>query len=288
MANVSIENRYLIAEVNPDGAELKSLRNKETGIEYIWQANPEYWNRSAPLLFPIVGEVTNNTLKVDGQEYTIGRHGFVRDMRLEVSTINETEVEYYLKSTDETLEKYPFNFHFSVKFELKEKQLITTFIVKNTDDKNIYFSVGAHPAFNLPSGTIEDYYIEFEQAETLSRHLLNNNNFSGETEAVITNTNQLPLNTALFHKDAIVFRDMQSKSLTLKSNKNNYALKMDFEGFPYFGIWTKPNCEKFVCLEPWCGLADHHAFNGEFKDKEGIISLPVGETFTRSFSTTVL
>lgn len=287
MSNVSIENKYLIAEVNSDGAELKSLKNKETGVEYIWQADPLFWNRSAPLLFPIVGEVTNNVLKVDGQEYPIGRHGFVRDSRLEVSAINETEVEYSLKSTDETLEKYPFNFLFSVKFELKEKQLITTFTVKNTDDKDIYFSVGAHPAFNLPGGKIEDYYIEFEQAETLNRHLLKNNNFSGEMEVVITNSNQLPLSTALFDKDAIVFRDMQSKSLTLKSKVDDYSMKMDFEGFPYFGIWTKPNCEKFICLEPWCGLADHHAFNGEFKDKEGVNSLAPNETFTRSFITTV-
>ena len=288
MANLSIENKYLIAEINPDGAELKSLKNKETGIEYIWQADPLFWNRSAPLLFPIVGEVTNNVLRVNGQEYPIGRHGFVRDMRLEISSIHENEVTYSLKSTAETLEKYPFNFHFAVKFELKEKQLITTFTVKNTDDKSIYFSVGAHPAFNLPGGNIEDYYIEFEQAETLSRHLLKNNNFSGETEEVISNANQLSLTTALFDKDAIVFKNMQSKSLTLKSKVDDYAVKMDFEGFPYFGIWTKPNCEKFVCLEPWCGLADNHDFNGEFKDKEGIISLAPNENFKRSFTTEIV
>lgn len=287
MANVSIENKYLVAEINPQGAELKSLRNKETGVEYIWQADPLFWNRSAPLLFPIVGEVTNNTIQVEGESYTLNRHGFARDLRLEVATINETEVEYSLKSNDETLAKYPFQFTFSVKYELKDKQLLTTFTVKNDDEKDIYFSVGAHPAFNLPSGNIEDYYIEFEKEETLSRHLLKNNNFSGETEPVISNSNQMQLNTTLFDKDAVVFKDMQSKSLTLKSKVDNYAVKMDFEGFPYFGIWTKPNCEKFVCLEPWCGLADHYSFNREFKDKEGIITLPTGEVFKRTFSVEV-
>lgn len=283
MANVSIENKYLIAEVNPDGAELKSLKNKETGIEYIWQADPLFWNRSAPLLFPIVGEVTDNVLKVEGKDYSLGRHGFLRDMRLEIETINETEVEYYLDSNSETLEKYPYNFLFKVKYELKEKQLITTFTIENSDEKDIHFSVGAHPAFNLPSGNIEDYYIEFEQEETLNRHLLKDNIFSGETEVVITGSNQLPLNTALFDKDAIVFKNMQSKSLTLKSRIDDYALKMDFEGFLYFGIWTKPNCEKFVCLEPWCGLADNSNFSGEFKNKEGINSLVPNEVFRRSF-----
>jgi galactose mutarotase-like enzyme len=284
MANVSIENKYLIAEINPDGAELKSLKSKETGIEYIWQANPEFWNRSAPILFPIVGAVENNTIQVEGKEYSLPRHGFVRDMRLEVATINEKEVEYYLKSSTETLAKYPFQFYFSVKYQLNENKLKTVFTVKNTDTKNIYFSVGAHPAFNLPSGNISDYFIEFEKEETLNRHLLKNNTFSGETERVIANTNHLPLSTALFDKDAIVFKDMQSQSFSLKSKTNDYKVRMDFDGFPYFGIWTKPNCEKFVCLEPWCGLADNSGFDDEFKNKEGINILTEGATFQRSFT----
>ncbi len=284
MANVSIENKYLIAEINPDGGELKSLKSKATGTEYIWQANPEFWNRSAPILFPIVGAVENDATQVEGKEYSLPRHGFVRDMRLEVAAINEKEVEYYLKSSAETLAKYPFQFYFSVKYQLKENQLTTTFTVKNTDTKDIYFSVGAHPAFNLPSGNIEDYFIEFEKEETLNRHLLKNNTFSGETEQVVNHSNQISLNTALFDKDAIVFKDMRSQSLSLKSKIDGYKVKMDFEDFPYFGIWTKPNCEKFICLEPWCGLADNSGFNDELKNKEGINTLAEGDTFQRSFT----
>jgi len=288
MANVSIENKYLVAEICPQGAELKSLKDKATGTEYIWQANPLFWNRSAPILFPIVGTVVNNTINSNGQKFQMGRHGFVRDLRLEIETINETEVEYCLKSNEETLEKYPYKFLFTVKYELKEKQLTTTFTIKNTDEKDIYFSVGAHPAFNLPSENIEDYYIEFEQAEILDRYLLKNNTFCGETEQLLNNTNQLSLSTALFDKDAIVFKNIQSKYLSLKSRKDHFAIKMSFDGFPYFGIWTKPNCEKFICLEPWCGLADSSTFAGEFKDKEGINSLAPTEVFKRSFTTEIV
>lgn len=284
---ITIENKHISAQFKPYGAELKSLKNKSTDREYIWQADPEFWNRSAPLLFPIVGEVTHNAIKVDGTQYSLGRHGFARDLRFEVSSIHEAEVEYYLKNTEETLEKYPFKFRFSVTYAVKEHSLITKFSIKNTDEKPIYFSVGAHPAFNLPSGNIEDYYIEFEQPETLYRHLLANNTFSGEKELIVENTTRLPLSSALFDKDAIVFKDMKSQQLTLKDKLGDYAVKMSFEGFPYFGIWTKPNCERFVCLEPWCGLADTAGFNGEFKDKEGIVSLAEGETFNRTFSTEI-
>ena len=135
----------------------------------------------------------------------------------------------------------------------------------------------------MPTGNITDYYIEFERPETLHRHLLADNLFSGETEEVLKNSSRLELQTQLFEKDAIVFKNMQSGWMALKSKTGNYTVKMDFEGFPYFGIWTKPNCEQFICLEPWCGLADNTNFKGEFKDKEGVIALPEGQVFERVF-----
>jgi galactose mutarotase-like enzyme len=281
---ITLQNQNLSAAINPLGAELKSLKNLQTGFEYIWQANPEFWNRSAPILFPIVGEVKNGVFTVDGSQYPMGRHGFARDSVFTVSHQTETEAVFTLESSAETLKIYPFEFSFSVGFKLEGNKLITTFTVNNTGAKTLNFSVGAHPAFNLPGQKIEDYYIEFEQPETLSRHLLKNNLFSGETELVVSNNRTLALNTALFDKDAIVFKNTASTKMSLKSLKGNYVLTMDFEGFPYFGIWTKPNCHEFLCLEPWCGLADNANFDGDFSEKEGIADLAVGEVFERSFT----
>lgn len=280
----TLQNQYLTASISPMGAELKSLVNRETGFEYIWQADPTYWNRSAPILFPIVGEVANNTLRVNGVEYTMGRHGFARDCVFTVTHQSEDEVVFTLENSEDTLKIYPYQFRFSVGFKLMGQSLVTTFTVVNPADDTLHFSVGAHPAFNLPGGNIEDYYIEFEKAETLHRHLLANNVFSGETEWVIENSKQLSLTTSLFDKDAMVFKDMVSKSLSIKNKKGDYSLTMDFEGFPYFGIWTKPNCNEFLCLEPWCGHADNAGYTGEFKDKEGIVALPAGQVFERRFS----
>jgi galactose mutarotase-like enzyme len=281
---ITIQNQNLSAAIHPNGAELKSLKNLQTGFEYIWQADPTYWNRSAPILFPIVGEVKNGVFTVDGSQYAIGRHGFARDSVFTVNRQTETEAVFTLESNAETLKIYPFEFSFSVGFKLEGNKLVTTFTVNNTGPKTLNFSVGAHPAFNLPTGNIEDYYIEFEKPETLSRHLLKDNLFSGETELVINNSNTLPLTTAFFDKDAVVFKNMASTKMSLKSKTGDYNLTMDFEGFPYFGIWTKPNCHQFLCLEPWCGLADNANFNGEFSEKEAIVSLSPNAVFERHFT----
>lgn len=281
---ITIKNEYLTATIDPLGAELKSLKNLKTGFEYIWQANPAYWNRSAPILFPIVGEVKNRAYRVDGNEYSLGRHGFARDSVFEITKHNNDEAILTLKSNPDSLKKYPFEFEFSVGYLLQENSILTTFTIHNPSTQNIYFSVGAHPGFNLPAKQLEDYYIEFEKPETLERWLLKDNVFSGETETVVSNSNSLPLTASLFDKDAIVFKNMASKKLGLKSFNGDYNLTMDFEGFPYFGIWTKPNCHGFVCLEPWCGLADNASSNGDFKEKEGVSLLNPNSTFTRQFS----
>lgn len=281
---LTIQNEVFSATISSLGAELKSLKNLKTGFEYIWQADPAYWNRSAPILFPIVGELKNGAYRVDGNEYSLSRHGFARDSVFEITKRTNDEVVLTLKSNPDSLKKYPFDFEFSVGYLLQGNSILTTFTIYNPNTQNIYFSVGAHPGFNLPSKQLENYYIEFEKPETLERWLLKDNVFSGETEPVINNSTRLPLVTSLFDKDAVVFKNMVSKKLSLKSLNGDYSLTMDFDGFPYFGIWTKPNCHEFVCLEPWCGLADNSNFNGEFSEKEGVIVLVAGQVFERQFT----
>jgi galactose mutarotase-like enzyme len=280
----TIENNSLLITISTLGAELKSIYAKERQQEYLWQGSPDWWPRRAPVLFPIVGKLNNNVYRVNGKVFSLPQHGFARDNEFVVGERGADTIEFVLKSGNELLQNYPFPFELRIRYSLEGPQLHVRYDVENKGSQRMYFSIGAHPGFPLQSGeTLSDYYIEFEKAETLDRHLLDEGLFNGKTERVISNEKILSLNNDLFAKDAIVFKGMQSTWLFLRSRKSDYRLKFSCEGFPYFGIWSKPGAP-FLCLEPWCGLADSKGFEGEFKDKEGIQALEAGMIFSRSFS----
>ncbi|HEY8400021.1 MAG TPA: aldose 1-epimerase family protein [Cytophagaceae bacterium] len=281
-----IINEFLKVTVKSSGAELISLKNTITNLEYLWQGDPAYWARRAPVLFPIVGRLKDHKLQVDGQSYTLPQHGFARDMIFDLVDHQDDCLTYKLKSSEETLKIYPFNFELTITYRLVKNKLVVTYEVKNTDDKTIYFSIGAHPAFRCPlvqGEKFEDYYLEFEKPETAERLLLTEGLFNGQTEPVLNNENILPLSYDLFdEKDAVVFKGTRSRTVSIKSKKSKNVINVDYSGFPYLGIWTKK--APFICIEPWYGLADKVDFNGEFKDKEGVRPLIKGRTFNCEFS----
>ena len=282
-----IINECLKVTVKSSGAELISIKNTFTNKEYLWQGDPEFWGRRAPILFPIVGKVNANKYKIDGETYNLPQHGFARDMHFERIDQQDNTLTYLLKSTEDTLKVYPFKFELTVTYKLEKNKVIVSYEVKNTDDKNIWFSIGAHPAFNCPLEANEqfsDYYLEFEKSENDSSCVLENGLITEKKIPVLNNTKVLPLSTELFDSDAVIFKDIRSSVVKLKSQKSGHQVALDFTGFPYLAFWSKKGGAPFVCIEPWYGIADKVDYSGDFKEKDGIKSLAKGKIFKSEYS----
>jgi galactose mutarotase-like enzyme len=276
----NIQSEALSVTISAKGAELISVKDKKTGFEFIWDANPSVWNRHAPVLFPIVGKLNNNTIKINGKHFEMNQHGFARDLVFEPIEVYGDLMKFMLESNDVSLAKYPYQYRFFITYQLTGNSLKITYCVYNLSEENLYFSVGAHPGFKLPIPQLDQYFIEFEKPENLVRHLLSDGLLNEKTEIIGLNQTILPLSNQLFLKDAIVFKDLKSSWLKLVQTENNYAIKLNFEGFPFMGIWTKVGQEAFLCLEPWQGIADKIGFEGEISAKEGIQCVTANETLS--------
>lgn len=283
----TLTNGILEVSISPKGAELQSIINQQTGLEYLWNADPNFWAKKSPVLFPIVGGLKNNTYSYKGNSYTLGRHGFARESVFEVHEQTPTSVTYVLRSNENTLKVYPFAFAFYVSYSIDGNQLTCTYKVGNTGNEDLYFSCGAHPAFKIPltEGTdYTDWFLQFAETENAGKYPLTADGLVIEGPVpCLGNTNQLALNKPLFYGDALVFKELKSTSISILSNKSEHGLKMDFVGFPYYGIWSFKDAD-FVCLEPWCGIADGEHASGELQEKEGINLLGVGDVWKRSWS----
>ena len=286
----TLKNNQLTVKINPKGAELTSIFNHENQTEYLWNADPKFWGKSSPVLFPIVGALKNNVYRFEGQQYTLSRHGFARDREFIVEKSKENSVIFLLTHDENSLKIYPFKFEFRLIYSLENNTMNVTYSVKNIGENKMYFSVGGHPAFALPlaeNTTYDDYYLEFNKTETFKRWglttegLINTQPFD-----FLKDTSQLNLTKKLFYDDAIVFKNIESTSVILKSKKTNRQLKFDFGGFPYVGIWAAKDAN-FVCIEPWCGIADSANHNQELTEKEGINCLDMGDIFEKTWRITL-
>jgi galactose mutarotase-like enzyme len=284
MLITTIKNSDLTAVIKHTGAELCSLKD-HTNKEYIWEGNPTFWGKHSPILFPIVGTLKNNSFSYNGINYQLSRHGFAREMDFELIDKQENSATFSLKSSDETVKKYPFEFELQLIYTLENKSLKIEYKVINNGKSKMPFSIGAHPAFALP-GNFENYSLEFQKEEPLEFYLLEDGLISNTTDKVKLNKNQLDLNYKLFENDALVFKKIISKSLTILENSNP-LLKVNYEDFPDLGIWTPPNAP-FICIEPWFGYSDTvNQFDNLF-EKEGIQILNPNETFNSKFSIEIL
>jgi len=282
--NTTISNSTLSVSIKHAGAELFSIKNNNNK-EYIWEGNPDFWGKHSPVLFPIVGTLKNNTYTIDGKEYQLPRHGFARDMEFQLIEKTENSATFSLESTTETLKKYPFEFELQLIYTLEDTSLSIAYKVINKSDKKMPFSIGAHPAIALPEN-FENYAFEFNQEETLKYYLLENDLISKKTKVLETTNNTVPLNYSLFENDALIFKTLKSKSLTILENSNPY-IKVDFEDFPSLGLWTKEKAP-FICIEPWLGYSDTAENSGDLFEKEGILVLEANENFQSKFSITIL
>jgi len=288
----TINNNRLGISVKESGAELCRIFSTTTGKEFMWDGNPEVWGSFAPVLFPIVGGLRENTYYYEGQQFELPRHGIVRNnSKVQLTGKTEDRLSFTLSYDEESLEVYPFRFELTISFILNENEITVHHKVMNLGTEEMLFSIGSHPAFCCPRGpeeTYEDYYLEFEQEETVSRWLINEGGLqTGVTEDVLKDTRILPLTHALFLRDALIFKDLKSKTVALKSRKSKEVVSFSYKEFPYLGIWAKPEGD-YICIEPWLGVADHEDSNQDLKNKEGILGLEVGETFEVSYLIDIL
>ena len=289
--NYSIENAQLSVTVSSFGAELQNLVCKQTGVEYMWSGDPDFWGKKSPVLFPIVGALKNNTYFLNHNSYQLGRHGFAREKEFELKQKTRDSLLFMLKSDDESLKIYPFEFEFLILYKIFGRSLKVTYTVKNTGKDSMCFSVGGHPAFKAPifeSDRYEDYILKFEKNETTGRWPITKEGLIGKPPTPLLNDESvLKLKKELFYTDAIVLKNLISESVSLLSTKQNRGIRFDFPGFSYLGIWAAKDAD-FVCIEPWCGIADSEDTNQSIINKEGINKLCAGAFFERAWTVSLI
>ncbi len=288
----TIENEFLKIDILAKGAELQSIFNKKLFLEYMWEGDPAFWGKRSPVLFPIVGSLKDNTYYYEGKAYQLPRHGFARDSDFKVTDQSGSSISFTLVRNDAILENYPFQFKFDIIYTLQDNQLLVTYRIVNKGEINqkLYFSVGGHPAFKLPllTGTAyTDYYLEFNKVENAGRWQITTDGLIGSNPTpLMENTQQLRLGKQLFYKDAVVFKDLRSDKVKLVCDKAGELFEFDFTGFPYLGIWAAKGAD-FVCIEPWCGIADSEHASQQLTEKEGIIALDSTDQFERTWRLTI-
>ncbi|MBC2182148.1 aldose 1-epimerase family protein [Listeria sp. FSL L7-0233] len=288
---IKLENELLLVEMKTAGAELTRISRKDTGLEYLWNADSKFWGRHSPVLFPTVGRLVEDTYLVDGKPYHLGQHGFARDRDFKVIEQTDNSVRFELDADEDSFAVYPYKFKLSIIYTLEKDTVAISYEVENRDDKRIYFSIGAHPAFNLPltEGTaFEDYYLDFGTEENLETLCLEGPYRSGAIEKVVDEpARYLPLNYDLFKNDALIFEALKQKSVTIKSDKTPHFVKVSFPEFPFVGIWTAKAGTPFLCIEPWYGIADGAGESVELRDKAGIEHLEPEAVFASEYTITV-
>lgn len=281
---VTIKNEYITAKIYELGAELKSLVFGET--EYIWEGRSEVWAGSCPLLFPICSGLKEDKYTFNGKEYTLQKHGYARFKTFEVESMTESSVVFLHKSDIDTKQSFPFDYELRVIYTLAEKTLKINYAVKNLTDGTMYFSIGSHEGYYTPEG-IEDYDVIFPQNETLNAYVLYGNLLSNQQLPIIKDSNVLPLYDKYFTIDALVFKDLKSKSATLRNRKTGKAVRVDFPDDKYFLLWHKPN-SPYICLEPWSGISDIVGSSYDITEKEGIIPLEGKSEYNHTHSVTII
>lgn len=276
----SIENDELCVRVKEFGAELTSLYCKSNHTEYLWQGDPAVWSGQSPILFPIIGRLKNDLYTIGGKEFSMPKHGLARKRPFCVTEQKENTMTFTQTDDENTLLQYPFHYRLSVRFSLSGRKLTVAHIVENINNQDMYFSIGAHPAFTCQIGDV----LSFEQKETLQTQMLDLKESLRlpEKKPVLDNARDIVITADLFDKDSLIFTGYRSKSLTLHADGGKRNIHFCFES-PYLGIWAKPGAP-YVCLEPWCGVNDAWNSDGIFEKKEGIICLPAGKTYTMTWS----
>lgn len=286
---IFIENESLKITISRHGAEIREVTHKKNRLSYMWTGDSTYWGRVSPVLFPIVGRLKNDQYQVDRKTYNMAQHGFLRDVEFEMADHMDDAASFVFRSAGKFTDIYPYEFTAFIHYTLKDDSLIVSWEIINENQEDMYFSIGAHPAFRIPlfeNESLEDYYLTLGPAENknvLEYGIKDSLLFEKEKAH---DYRRIPLKAPLFKNDAIIFSNIDE--VTLKSSKTNHRIEVTLTDFPFVGIWSKYEDENgtiapFVCIEPWHGIADMHDASGNFKEKFGINKLGPSETFQREY-----
>lgn len=288
MAFYELKNDVITLGINSKGAEMKSLKNNETDLEYLWQADPAFWGRTSPVLFPVVGNYKDKTTYYEGKAITLSQHGFARDTEFELASQTEDTIWFSFESTEETYEKYPFHFKLSVGYQIKDNTVKVMWKVENPDNKTLHFSIGAHPAFNCPlneNEKQEDYFLFFDTDKPLESSIIGADGFvSEETEFFYPENGKLAITANLFDNNTMVIEHDQTHEVSLLTPDGKEYVKVSYTA-PLVGIWTP--IEKnapFICIEPWYGRSDRSNFNQQLVEREYGQTLEPGTEFNAEYT----
>ena len=265
---LKITNGVITALISTKGAELKSV--VKDGKEYLWDGNPDIWSGQAPLLFPICGGLKDDKYRFEGKEYTLKKHGFARLSEFEIERKEEASITFILRSKEEIKKQYPFDFELRVTYTLIENKIDVAYSVKNVGSGDMYFSIGAHEGYAC-SGGIEEYSLVFDKEENLTCNILDGNLLEYNTYSV-GEGRELPLKYDFFAIDALTFLNLKSRGVDLVHKTTGKSLRVEYDGFDYLFVWTKPNAN-YICIEPWCGIPDFVDSDFDITKKRGIVKL---------------
>ena len=284
MAMYVLQNEELKVSVASAGAELKSALDQKTGREYLWNADPAYWNRTSPVLFPVVGSYKDKTSYYDGKAYTMGQHGFARDMEFTLASSSDTEIWFVLRADETTYEKYPFDFELHCGYSLQGRSILVMWKVVNPTDGKIWFSIGAHPAFNC---AMEGWKLRFDTDKDLTVGILSGGVLTDREKTLVLDNGEYPITPDLFDDDALILEHDQTHNVSLIDPEGIKRVEVDFESH-LVGIWSPVGkAAPFVCIEPWYGRADRAGFNQKLEEREYGNVLEAGEAFEKSYLITL-
>lgn len=282
-----LKNDFLKVEIDKLGAEIKSIKNK-TNIEYLWQGNPKFWKRQAPILFPIVGKLKNDCYKYNNHTYHMTQHGFARDNYFDIAEKTDTSAKFIFKANEQTKKIYPFDFTLSVTYKLIKNNIDVSINVTNTGKNDMYFSIGAHPGFNIPllpkQAKFEDYYVVAAPRRKFDLMQINSDGLSSMSNDDPLDS-PVQLSHDLFNHDSKIFDigENQKSMVMLQSDKTDHGVSLVADDCQYIGFWSIKDAD-FVCLEPWWGIADTKDSKGILQEKKGIIELKNNRHFNANFS----
>lgn len=287
---VELNNGILTVAISETGAEMHSIKDKN-GLEFLWQGEQGRWSDHAPTLFPVVGRLREKFYTYKGEKYSLPIHGFAPKAVFTVENQSDSKVSFVLKDNEETRAMYPFNFTFTVTYEIVDSSVKVTYHVRNDGENEMYFAVGGHPGFNLPIAPKSDpnkYYFEFDEEVTPSAVGITSDGFiTREREPfALIEGKKLPL----YPRDIFVptiFLEKTSKGITLKSPNTMHTVHVRFDDFDYLALWCGSKEPPYICIEPWSGTPDCVGDSQEIKDKFAMQSLESGKEKEYSFTITV-